>query len=639
MKLSIVIVNYNVRHYLEQCLQSVYASAGQLELEVWVVDNHSIDDSLQMLRDRFPQVEVIANEDNVGFARANNQALRRCTGDYVLLLNPDTIVQEDTFECCISFIERTAGCGGVSVKMINGEGEYLKESKRGFPSPRTSFYKISGLIRLLPHHPKVAAYYMGHLSDDETHRVEVLPGAFIMMRREVLADVGLLDESYFMYGEDIDFSWRIVLAGYDNYYLPATRILHYKGESTKHGSMNYVYAFYNAMMIFVKRYFSGSGGLVYQWLIRIAIRARALLALLRRVGQRILLPVVDMGVSYASFYIAKQLWATYWADNVHYYPSVYTWGILPLYALLITVCVWLSGGYDKPVRRQRIARGVVVGGLALLVFYSLLDETLRYSRAILVIGTLWTLATSLLTRRLLGWFGIDGYATGNGKGRRMVVVGEEEECGRIRHLFERMGIVTKDVRQASPREIGGQRFADLCRTTDVVVFSTADTPVKAMLDAMERNRRKGLLFRTAPSYGELFVGGSYIYTIDNVYNREPEGLYTTRCRRNKRLFDLMASLLALLLSPILVFFQEHRRAFLRDILQVIGGRKTWVGYSQTGHTGDTAPLPPLKQGVLHTSDRMPKVLHPDTARLDHDYAQGYTPMMDAVVLWKNWRRL
>lgn len=225
MTLSIIIVNYNVRHYLEQCLTSVFAAAEGLDAEVFVVDNNSVDDSVAMVRERFPQVRLIVNADNPGFARANNQALQQCTGDYVLLLNPDTIVEKDTFRHCIDFIARTPRCGGVCVKMVNGEGLFLKESKRGFPSPATSFYKISGLIRLLPHHAKVGAYYMGHLSDNETHVVDILPGAFIMMRHEVLDKVGLLDESYFMYGEDIDFSWRIRLAGYKNYYLPTTRIL------------------------------------------------------------------------------------------------------------------------------------------------------------------------------------------------------------------------------------------------------------------------------------------------------------------------------------------------------------------------------------------------------------------------------
>ena len=255
MRLSVVIVSYNVKYFLDQCLESVFGSdltldgvcrgegSDTLELEVFVVDNASVDGSVEMVREKFGQVHLIDNKENVGFAAANNQALRLCTGDYVLLLNPDTIVERDTFRNCVAFYASHADCGGLTVKMINGEGKYLKESKRGFPTPAAAFYKMSGLIHLFPHSRRIAAYYMGHLDDDETNPIDILPGAYLMISREALEKVGLLDEAYFMYGEDIDFSWRIKLAGFENYYLPSSRIIHYKGESTKHASMNYVYTY------------------------------------------------------------------------------------------------------------------------------------------------------------------------------------------------------------------------------------------------------------------------------------------------------------------------------------------------------------------------------------------------------------
>ena len=200
MTLSIVIVNYNVKHFLEQCLESVFRSdlateEGEgapaadnqpLQLEVFVVDNASVDGSAAMVREKFPQVRLIANHDNLGFAKANNQALRLCTGDLVLLLNPDTVVELNTFRQCVDFYASHPDCGGLTVKMINGEGRYLKESKRGFPTPAASFFKISGLIRLFPHNRRIAAYYMGHLDDDETNPIDILPGAFLMISRRAL---------------------------------------------------------------------------------------------------------------------------------------------------------------------------------------------------------------------------------------------------------------------------------------------------------------------------------------------------------------------------------------------------------------------------------------------------------------------
>ena len=240
MTLSIVIVNYNVKYFLKQCLASVFGSdrklgdGSELELDVWVVDNDSVDGSVEMVQHDFPQVHIIANKDNVGFARANNQAIdcliasrsgclsadttnTQTTGkpsnQAILLLNPDTIVEKDTLVRCADFMAAHPDCGGLCVKMVDGRGRFLKESKRGFPTPQASFYKISGLIHLFPHSRRVAAYYMGHLPDDEVNEIEIMPGAFLMFRREVYEQIGGLDESYFMYGEDIDFSWRIRLAG------------------------------------------------------------------------------------------------------------------------------------------------------------------------------------------------------------------------------------------------------------------------------------------------------------------------------------------------------------------------------------------------------------------------------------------
>ena len=210
MKLSIVIVNYNVKYFLKQCLSAVFGSerrladGSELELDVWVVDNDSVDGSVEMVRNDFPQVHVIENHENVGFAKANNQALAGCAGQCLLLLNPDTVVETDTFVRCADFMAGHPDCGGLTVKMVDGDGNFLKESKRGFPTPEASFYKISGLIKLFPHSRRIAAYYMGHLPDDEVNEIEIMPGAFLMLRREVYEQIGGLDESYFMYGEDID---------------------------------------------------------------------------------------------------------------------------------------------------------------------------------------------------------------------------------------------------------------------------------------------------------------------------------------------------------------------------------------------------------------------------------------------------
>ena len=276
MKLSIIIVNYNVKYFLEQCLCSVRAAIAGMEAEVLVVDNHSADGSVEYLRPRFPEVTFIENKDNPGFAKANNQAIRISSGEYVLLLNPDTVIGEESVRSLCFFMDEHPEAGGIGVKMLDGHGVFLAESKRSFPSPWVSFCKIFGLSKLFPSSRLFARYSLPYLNKEKQHKVEVLAGAFMLLRRKALDKVGLLDESFFMYGEDIDLSYRIVKGGYVNYYIPE-RILHYKGESTKHGDIKYVKAFYGAMLIFYRKYYPHSGWLM-SMLIRLAVLLKASLS-------------------------------------------------------------------------------------------------------------------------------------------------------------------------------------------------------------------------------------------------------------------------------------------------------------------------------------------------------------------------
>jgi GT2 family glycosyltransferase len=254
MKLTVIIVNYNVKYFLEQCLISVQKACEGITAEVFVVDNNSVDGSVAMVAEKFPWVKLIANTENTGFSKANNQAMRLAKGEYVLLLNPDTVVQEDTFHKVVQFMDEHPDAGGLGVRMVDGKGHFLPESKRGLPTPAVAFYKIFGLSALFPKSPRFGRYHLGNLSADETHEIEILSGAFMLMRKKTLDQVGLLDEAFFMYGEDIDLSWLIIQGGWKNYYYPDTRIIHYKGESTKKGSLNYVKVFYQAMLIFARKH-------------------------------------------------------------------------------------------------------------------------------------------------------------------------------------------------------------------------------------------------------------------------------------------------------------------------------------------------------------------------------------------------
>ncbi len=644
MRLSIIIVSYNVKYFLDQCLESVFRSdlhlsnGEELELEVFVVDNASVDGSAEMVREKYSQVHLIANKDNTGFATANNQALRLYTGDWALLLNPDTIVERDTFVQCVDFFLTHSDCGGLTVKMINGEGKYLKESKRGFPTAAAAFYKMSGLIRLFPHSRRFAAYYMGHLPDDETNPIDILPGAYLMISRPALEKVGLLDESYFMYGEDIDFSWRIKLAGFENYYMPSARIIHYKGESTKHGSMNYVYTFYNAMSIFVEHYFTGSHARLFNILLHIAIWLRAGVAWARRVAQAIALPVADFAVAFAGFVGIKLLWSAYWASNVNYYPPEYTWVIIPCYILVLMFGSWLYGGYVRPMKLWRVVKGMAVGCLVLLLFYSLLDESRRYSRALLLMGCAWTLLSSIGIRALLSRLRVPGFDLRPMRQHSCIIVGGEDESDRVRQLYEGLG--NARIVMLPNNGLDGRKLYDTVNyyKADEVIFCSKDLSISNIIDLISepqhtQGRHTQIDFKIVPTDSDFIIGSNNIKSAEDLYAEELRTIATPLNRRNKRLLDMACALVLIVLTPVLVWFQKKRKNYLPHCWQVLIGRMTWVG-TDGGAT---------RKGVFGPEDSLPhraKAISPELKeRLHLRYMRNYKLTTDLLIILNNLRNI
>ena len=283
MKISVVIVNYNVKYYVGQCIDSVRRALRGIDSEIIVVDNHSRDGSVDYLS-KIEGVRIIESGHNLGFSKANNIAIRQSTAEYVLMLNPDTIVAEDAIRMIIDFADSHPQAGGIGVRMHNDWGTTARESRRGLPSPMTSFYKIIGLSKRLPQHRKFGRYYMGWLPWDSPSRIEVVSGACFLVRRKALDEVGLMDEDYFMYGEDIDLSYRLLKSGWENWFVPAD-IIHYKGESTQKTSFNYVHVFYNAMLIFMRKHYSHLSWLII-WPLQIAVYFIALLALMATLFDR-----------------------------------------------------------------------------------------------------------------------------------------------------------------------------------------------------------------------------------------------------------------------------------------------------------------------------------------------------------------
>lgn len=642
MKLSIVIVNYNVEHFLEQCLFSVRKATANMEAEVYVVDNNSVDGSLKMLAEKFPEVKVIANKDNVGFSRANNQAIRISTGEYVLLLNPDTVVEDDTFEKTVAFMDEHPDAGGLGVKMVDGKGRFLPESKRGLPTPKTAFYKMFGLTKLFPHSKRFASYYMGHLDIDEINEVEILAGAFMLLRRETLDKCGLLDETFFMYGEDIDLSYRITLAGYKNYYYPKTRIIHYKGESTKKTTVNYVLVFYKAMEIFVQKHFAKKGAKTFSFFINLAIYFKAFLALLSQFFSKTVQPLIDVILAYAGLAMISY----YWGNTMIYqgsgtYPFTLFAVILPIYIFIWLITSYFTGGYDKPYKVPPAVGGVFVGSFFILVFYALLPEQLRFSRALILFGMIWVAAEMSLTR----WIGYllkrPGFQYGKNAKKRFLVVGSPEETKRVKQLLQSTSIKPDFIGLISPSNddtVPDNYLGALSQVPDVIViykineiiFCSKDISHQMIIDKMEE-WSPHLDYKIAPEDTLSIIGSNSINTRGDLYTIDIKTINTSQNKRKKRLFDMTCSFFGIVLWIFIAFFIKKPFSFLKNCFKVLIGKYSWIGYCET-KDNDNHKLPKIKKGVFDPSANISRngLTEEEKEHLNIMYARDYSLSKDWI---------
>ncbi len=646
MKLSIVIVNYNVKYFLEHCLYSVENAIKNIDAEVFIVDNNSVDGSVQMLKKKFPQFNLIENKDNVGFAKANNQAIRLAKGGYVLLLNPDTVVEEDTFSKCIDFMDTHADCGGLGIKMIDGHGKILKESKRGFPTPWASFCKMSGLTSLFPHSKCYAQYYMGHLSYEQTQVVDILAGAYMMIRKECLDKIGLLDEDFFMYGEDIDLSYRICMGGYKNYYFPEAKIIHYKGESTKKASLNYVYTFYNAMAIFARKHLNGKQTRLYSLIIKLAIWLRASLGFISRILPGIARVAVDFVAIYAGFFLLERFWSVNYWGNVNYYPPHYMLVAVPVYILILLFSVYLNGGYVKRIRVSKIVSGVFFGMVVLLVFYSLLPSELRYSRALIVMGSVMSLCILLCIRFVRNFISKGSFKIEKQEALRYAIVADLSEAERVAALLRTtedkpsfMAFVAVDNDTADERFVGNtSQIEDIIRlySIDEVVFCSKSLSQIKIGELMSCLSKTNVRFTIVPQSADFIIGSNTIKTPSDLYVVNVNSITSEDNRRKKRVLDVAVALVMLLFYVVLVWFAKNKRALLKNIFLVLFNRKTWVGYSLEDGT-QTDKLPELKPAVFTVSD----IFHGKSLdksaihKLNLLYAGSYSPLSDLKIICKS----
>ena len=651
MKLSVVIVNYNVEYFLDQCLSSVRKAMKHVEGEVFVVDNNSIDGSNNMVKTRYPELKLIENKNNVGFSVANNQGIKESTGEYVLLLNPDTVVEHDTFEKIVSFMDEHPDAGALGVKMLDGAGNFLPESKRGLPTPSTAFYKMFGLSTLFPQSKLFARYHLGHLDKDKVHKVEILAGAFMLLRKNVLDEIGLLDESFFMYGEDIDLSYRILKAGYANYYFPETRIIHYKGESTKKGSVNYVLVFYNAMVIFAKKHFTQKNAKLFTFLINIAIYFRATIALLTRFFDKLLLPLLDGIALFSGSILIKELWGrTQIYTEGGSYPLALIYYVIPSYVIIWLLSIYFAGGYDRPVRIKKSVIGLLAGTVIILVLYALLPERFRFSRALILFGTFWGMIILPLVRLLLHTIKVSGIQIGENINKRFIVIGDEDEAKRVAGLLQKsfikpdfIGLVSNSDNLNSDRTFIGSitQVVDIIRiyNIDEVIFCSKSITHQRIIDKMTEWQVARVDYKIAPEDSLSIIGSNSIHTRGDLYTVNINAVDRTSNRRNKRLLDVFLSLIFLVFSPILVFLEKKPIGLVKNIFKVLWGSKSWVGYYPLA--AQLKQLPHIRKGVLNPVDSIKfKTNEDDTiSQLNLLYARDYNLLKDLNIIVFAFREL
>jgi len=637
----VIIVNYNVVFFLEQCLNSVTKAMVQEPAEVWVVDNQSVDGSVQMVKEKFPWVKLIANKDNVGFSKANNQAMLQSHCKYQLLLNPDTVIEEDTLKKVVDYMDEHPEVGGLGVRMVDGKGVFLPESKRGLPTPAVAFYKIFGLSKIFPRSKRFARYHMGNLSEFETNEIEILSGAFMLMRKEALDKVGLLDETFFMYGEDIDLSYRIIQGGYKNVYFPETRIIHYKGESTKKSSVNYVFVFYRAMVIFAQKHFSQNNAKLFSFCINAAIYFRAGLALLNRFFKKITLPVID----FAYIYFGMLALTNYWKQAAIFFPEKVTHYLLFGYTGIWFLSCLFQGVYDFPAKLKRSFFGVAVGTAIILMFYALLPKDWQFSRLFIFTGAAWAIVYFILSRILLHFAIGKRFVLNGRKNSNFAVIGSHEEFDRVSELVKLTQPKIEKIIHVSPSEnaSNGELTMDKLgqvvqiHEIDEVIFCAKDTTAKDIIHWIIAVDKPNVDFKIAQPDSSFLIGSNSIETAGDLYILDINALSEPIKQRHKRFLDLLTGFVLFVGYPVLCWFYKDKKQLFLNAIGMLTSKITGVSYGKA--VMNEADLPRLKKGILVPYNENLVTEEAMIIKMNLLYAREYHLLLDAQLILRNWKKL
>ena len=616
MELSIVIVNYNVKEFLTQCLDSIFKSQTQYNYEVIVIDNSSRDSGRDEICSTFKDITWIDNSENVGFGRANNQGFSHAKGVYTLILNPDTVLQEDTLEKCISYLLAHPEVGGLGIKGLDGSGQFLPESKRALPTPLVALWKITGLSAIFPKSSVFARYHLGHLSPEENHEVDILVGCFMMVPTQLLLSVGGFDPQYFMYGEDIDLSYELQKTGHKNIYFSDSQIIHYKGESTKRGSLNYVRMFYKAMVLFAKKQFTGSSAAAYSLLIYLGIYLRATLAIVARLGKSTFTPLLDAAVLFAVLNTIK----SYWEQNHRFinggsYPDLYTYTIQGSYVLVWLFGLWLSGVYFKNNRPIVMVRSMIVTTLFIGFTYGLLPDELRFSRALLLLGALGGLSAMLGWRAVLSVLSGKPMFEGATKQPRILFFGSKYSKGALDDILHSSGIIPSFYWEEVPNFNNDdwllklQALVRLHRINELIVdvSEVSNTRLISILTSLgEQTSVKSLM----PE--QKFIIGSDSSLTQGTTYRKSQQTADPQYLRQRRVFEITATFLVVSLAPMTLVCALATGRFsawklwIRYSGHIMTGEKSLIGYSRS--LSEKFNVPPLPHPIFDICSVLPSEL-------------------------------
>ena len=597
MDLSIIIVNYNVKEFLQNLLHSIEKASSNISKEIIIIDNASDDGSVEVIKEKFPSVKLIENKVNVGFGRANNQGLAIARGNYILFINPDCIVSEDTFSNMISFFENNSECGLAGCKILNFDGTLQLACRRSFPGPWTSFTKVTGLSNIFPKTRIFARYNLTYLDENKTHEVDAVSGSFMMIRKEVYEKVSGFDEQFFMYGEDLDLCYRIQKSGYKVFYVHSTQVIHYKGESTKRSNLDETKLFYDAMHLFVKKHLSSFP--LVELILRTAIGFRKLFAFLGKRKLSLYTALTDFIFFNLSLFAAEKFyksitdWVGFSADA---YLIIYT---VP--ALIHIFVSTLTGVYRKDEVSVLRNFGAIIISFLFITSATFFFKQYAFSRAVVLITFILFLIITTSYRIFLKLFFKIGIRLDGALNRRTVIVGTDEEAVKLAQKIKQqkadvhsyIGLIGKTHSEIGKEvsgfsvvgSIGNIKNVFTERKINEVIFSSEEISYADMMSIVSASKNINVDFKIVGSDMNFVVGKSSVSMLDDIPLVEVNyNISSPAVRTVKVIFDYVISFTVLFsIFPFIYVLtklsgkETDFRKFITSVPSVISGKNSLVG--------------------------------------------------------------